>query len=828
MAEKKDEKEKEKYKKFKDLEDLPGIGPATSERLKAAGYKDIADIASASPHEIAEVGDFGVEAAKKAIEAAKSALDIEFETADVVMERRKNIGRIKTGSNELDELLGGGVETQSITEFFGRFSSGKCVGKETPVLFFNSHTPHIENIETIYERYKGEEREYEGGFISAPNKDIWVMSMDANGRPQKSKVAALYKERAEEVLILTTNRGTVVEITKNHPLLTLDGEGLKWTPTGYLKAGDYIAVPAGFEYETAESCEPDEAYFLGVFVAEGNANPLSITSYDGKIVEKIQGFLERRFSRRATYDSKKRILLYKDVEKTLGGLENTDSHSKYVPDRILYGDERAAAAFLSGYIDGNGYVSNYVEMCTVSKKLANGIMYLLARLGIKTTLRMKDGMKDEKTYRIFVPGPSNRAKFSALLSESSESIKNLAPLASNSKSKCETHGIPASHLHGLLKRIRQKLKLAGSRRRNSNYSKKANAETATSNASNACVEALEYYTSKLRAMAAIREEISMGGSQEAIASWLKELPFTSTEIAAKLGMKKSSFQKWINRRIPPKESAKMAMALGEMIDERMSDELLRKDMKTLETLATQPLAWERIEKIMPKKYEGYIYDLHVENNHNFIGGFKPVWLHNSQVGFQLAVNAQKPPEKGGLGGKVIFVDTESTFRPDRIAQLAEAQGMDTNEVLRNIYIQKAENSDHQMLLVEKAEQVIKENNVRLLIVDSLTSHFRADYIGRGALSDRQQKLNKHIHLLQQLANKYNIAVYVTNQVMDNPAIMFGDPTTPIGGHVLAHAATYRVYVRKSKEEKRIARLVDSPNLPDGERVFRVTSSGLKD
>lgn len=200
----------------------------------------------------------------------------------------------------------------------------------------------------------------------------------------------------------------------------------------------------------------------------------------------------------------------------------------------------------------------------------------------------------------------------------------------------------------------------------------------------------------------------------------------------------------------------------------------------------------------------------------------------SQVAFQLAVNVQKPVEKGGLEGKVIFIDTESTFRPDRLIQLAEAQGMNGQEVLKNIYIQRAENSDHQILLLEKAEKLIKENNVKLIIIDSITSHFRADYVGRGALGDRQQHLNKHIHLLQRLADQNNMAVYITNQVMDNPAIMFGDPTTPIGGHVLAHAATYRVYVRKSKDEKRIARLVDSPNLPDGERVFKVTSEGLTD
>ncbi|MDD5337068.1 MAG: DNA repair and recombination protein RadA, partial [Candidatus ainarchaeum sp.] len=807
--------------------------PATSDRLKAAGYKDVASIASATPHELAEVGDFGVEAAKKAIEAAKSSLDIGFETADVVMKRRQDIGKIKTSSKELDDLLGGGVETQAITEFFGRFSSGKCIGKHTPVLFFNSHAPHIENIETLYERYKTEERECEGGFSTAPDKNIWVMSVDANGRPAKSKVVSLYKEKAEEILEVRTNRGAIVEITKNHPLLTLDNGGLKWIPTGYLREGDYIAVPAGFKYETSDACSVDEAYFLGVFVAEGNANPLSITNYDEKIVSKVQSYLEQKFGRKATYDSKKRILLYVAVKSVLNGLENTDSYTKYIPDRILHADEKTAAAFLAGYIDGDGYVSNCVEMCTVSRKLANGIMYLLARLGIKTTLRMKD----ERTYRIFVPGVSNRARLSSILTEST---KDTAPMLSNAR--MEMHGVPTVQFGALIKRIHKKL--SGSRRRDSNYSKKGfylhnfsslfqnyvardpNVETATANT---CSAALEHYTSKIRKMVEIVDVIADGEqNEEAVRTWLRELPFSSLELATKLTMKKSSFQNWMNRRIPQESIAHLTSVLKEMINERLADEGFKKDMKTLEALATQGMAWERIESITPKKYDGYIYDMQVEGTHNFMGGLKPIWLHNSQVAFQLAVNVQRPRDQGGLGGKAIFIDTESTFRPERIVQIAEAQGMNPEEVLKNIYTQRAENSDHQMLLAERAEALIKENNVKLLIVDSLTSHFRADYIGRGALSDRQQKLNKHIHLLQRLADNYNLAIYVTNQVMDNPAIMFGDPTTPIGGHVLAHAATYRVYVRKSKEDKRIARLVDSPNLPDGERIFKVTTEGLKD
>ncbi|MEM4390041.1 MAG: DNA repair and recombination protein RadA [Candidatus Micrarchaeia archaeon] len=200
----------------------------------------------------------------------------------------------------------------------------------------------------------------------------------------------------------------------------------------------------------------------------------------------------------------------------------------------------------------------------------------------------------------------------------------------------------------------------------------------------------------------------------------------------------------------------------------------------------------------------------------------------TQLGFQLAVNAQLPPEQGGLGGGVLYIDTESTFRPERVAQIAKAAGLNAESVLKNIFVAKALNSDHQIILVDKAEELIRQHNIRLVIIDSLTAHFRTDYMGRGALGERQGKLNKHLHALQRLADTFNLAVYVTNQVMDDPGVLFGDPTKPIGGHVLAHNATYRIYLRKGKEEKRIARLVDSPSMPESECVFRVTPEGIRD
>jgi DNA repair protein RadA len=201
----------------------------------------------------------------------------------------------------------------------------------------------------------------------------------------------------------------------------------------------------------------------------------------------------------------------------------------------------------------------------------------------------------------------------------------------------------------------------------------------------------------------------------------------------------------------------------------------------------------------------------------------------TQLGSTLAVNVQLPLEKGGSNGKCVFIDTEGTFRPARIRQIAEAMGANPEKVLRNIFVARAFNSDHQMLLLEKVQEMIKNGEpIKLMIIDSLTAHFRAEFAGRGQLADRQQKLNRYMHDLMKLAETHNLAVYVTNQVMSNPAQMFGDPTTPIGGNIVGHASTYRMYLRRGKQGSRVAKLIDSPNLPDNEAVYFVTDAGVVD
>lgn len=200
----------------------------------------------------------------------------------------------------------------------------------------------------------------------------------------------------------------------------------------------------------------------------------------------------------------------------------------------------------------------------------------------------------------------------------------------------------------------------------------------------------------------------------------------------------------------------------------------------------------------------------------------------TQIGHQLAVNCTLPMSEGGFDGDVFYIDTEDTFRPERITKMARGHGLDPDQVLSRIHVARAYNSAHQMLLVDEIKRMSKGLNVKMIIVDSLTSHFRAEFIGRGMLANRQQKLNRHLKDLKQLADVNNALVLVTNQVHSKPDAMWGDPTKPVGGHVLAHASTFRLYLRKAKGGRRIARLVDSPNLPDGECVYQVTQEGLRD
>ncbi|KAK8245995.1 DNA recombination and repair protein Rad51 [Phyllosticta capitalensis] len=204
----------------------------------------------------------------------------------------------------------------------------------------------------------------------------------------------------------------------------------------------------------------------------------------------------------------------------------------------------------------------------------------------------------------------------------------------------------------------------------------------------------------------------------------------------------------------------------------------------------------------------------------------------TQLSHTMSVIAQLPKEMGGADGKVAYIDTEGTFRPERIAQIAERFGVDPDQTLDNIIYARAVNSEHQHELLNRLSESFASNEYRLLIIDSIMALFRVDYTGRGELNERQQKLNQFLMKLSQVAHEFNVVVLMTNQVQSDPGAnaMFAgaDGRKPVGGHILAHASATRILLRKGRGDERVAKIQDSPDRPEGEATYIITNGGIND
>jgi DNA repair protein RAD51 len=203
----------------------------------------------------------------------------------------------------------------------------------------------------------------------------------------------------------------------------------------------------------------------------------------------------------------------------------------------------------------------------------------------------------------------------------------------------------------------------------------------------------------------------------------------------------------------------------------------------------------------------------------------------TQICHSLAVTCQLPVDQGGAEGRCLWIDTENTFRTERIVAIAERFGLDCNDVMDNIAYARAYNTDHQMNLLLQASAMMAETRYALLIVDSATNLYRTDYSGRGELSARQMHLGQFLRALQRLADQFGIAVVITNQVVaqvDGASMFVSDPKKPIGGNIMAHASQTRLYLRKGRGETRICKIYDSPSLPEAEATFGISVGGIID
>jgi DNA repair protein RadA len=199
----------------------------------------------------------------------------------------------------------------------------------------------------------------------------------------------------------------------------------------------------------------------------------------------------------------------------------------------------------------------------------------------------------------------------------------------------------------------------------------------------------------------------------------------------------------------------------------------------------------------------------------------------SQICHTLCATARQPVESGGLDANTIYIDTEGTFRPERVQEIARSRGYDSTQILKSIAVCKVYNSSHLELIIKNLGKYVDDFKAKLVVVDSVISLHRAEFAGRGTLADRQQRLNSMLHKVIRLSEIYNIAVVITNQVQSSPDTFFGDPTKAAGGNVLGHASTYRIYLRKSGEN-RIAKMIDSPYHPYSDVRFTVNERGSDD
>lgn len=784
--------DKDRSRKIKSIEDLD-LSPSVIQKLKESGFTTIESLVVLSAQDLSTIIGVPLPTAQKIIATAREALDIRFKTAKEVKMERLSIGRITTGSKSLDQLLGGGVETKTITEFYGEYGTGKCVSRDTPVLFLNPDTPHLMPIERIYEKYKsiyGEEKHDEGTAVRTSG----LKTVSFDGKDLRiAEVSYIYRERVRKIIEIELESG-VIRVTKKHKLLTLSERGVEWIPAGEISRGWYIAAPKKISMDLTPrdfGISKEDLYFLGVVLAAGSKDLSYVRIQRKEIAEWIIRYITRKTGEKpittGNIESNYTTILLGSVRSFLSEFIDLDARAPrfekfyLMPEEMLY-------ILILGLVEGGETVTTPKSYRLVirGEELAEFISYILTRLGITFKIKPAIGL-GEDAYNL-------RIRRSDVKAETLSSIGRTSERSVWSRIK-----------DNKFERIPAKLLL---------YVRKI-------------FEELSDVRDIVEAHRSEKEADEVITFLARIKLLLREAPKKRRYVSSDLVREFKSLAIELRRSL---EDYMKKFSEESSIE---SYDILKRSYDKLEKLievadTALKFRWIRVKRVSEVDYNDYVYDLVVPKYHNFIGGLAPVLLHNTQICHQLSVNVQLPPEKGGLKGGAVYMDTEGTFRWERIESMARAKNMDPDEVMNNIYYIRVVSSDHQMAVVDELRELIPEKNIKLVVVDSVTGHFRAEYPGRENLALRQQKLNKHLHQLLSLAEVFNIAVVITNQVMARPDVFYGDPTVAVGGHVLGHAPGVRVQLRKSRGNKRIARVVDAPHLPEGEAVFAITEEGIQD
>ncbi len=853
MAEEKKKEKSESQKPEKldkhQLQDISGVGPKLEDKLVESGLRDPMAIAVSSPGELASILEIGEATAGKIINGARQMLEMGFTSADKVWEQRKKMAKITTSSENLDNLLGGGVETQAITEIYGGFGSGKTQiafqlavnvqlsekkgGLGANCLFIDTENslPYDEKIliatkkgyefvkigKLVEERIEnGDKKEFRGTLFTEDNPEkIKAVSFDPKSfKINTFEITGFMKHPENDIYEVTLASGRKVRVTSHHNFFTLSEQGdLREISTDELNEDTFVAIPGKLpEIKSPDILELDELFYenkLFDFYVRGDTKFIKFLKKNKKLLKEVSksDYHKDSYHSFATNGSLplKIFMKIKDSlpenilnELRIGSWSRTNS----LPIQMKIDEE--LVRFLGFYLaEGCCLHVNNSVLITTGKEKGRRIIQDFADLNNLNVQEVKNGFdfkitsktllnfldiigigknSHEKSIPPFIFGLDENLKSEFLESylfgdgtvDSITGQTSCETVSEDLKSDLLyfTMGIGIPSRGYLIRRKKTK-------RDGFNISHQ-----------------ITWATEPRKDPKLLHIPNSSGQVGGIIRQCRNQNNLTMEKFSNNLGYRtltpisqvENSYVKKIGR-------TKLNKFIGFLKKYKPT-----KRIEILDKLVKSNIWFDRVKNI-EKTGKEPTYDVEVlpkgKKIQNFVAGNGGIFLHN-------------------------------TFRPNRIIELAKALELDEKEILKNIFVARAYNSDHQMFLVDQASDMIEKNNVKLIVVDSLTSHFRAEYMGRGQLAPRQQKLNKHLHALQRMADAHNLAVYVTNQVQANPAILFGDPTKPVGGHIVAHQTSYRLYLRKSKGEKRIAKIMDSPDLPPGECVFKVLGEGVRD
>ena len=748
------------------IQDLNGVGPVTAGKLRDAGYDSIASLAIAPIRELIEKAGLENSVALKISRAARETIQTDFVTAKQLYERRLNLQRLSFASTNLDKLLGNGLETQAITEFVGEFGAGKCVSKDS--LIFTSTGPTIASDLSL---------------ADSP------FEIDPSKRVTAGKALRKFIQDVPQQVEIFASGGFRVTSSPQHRFYTMNEEAkLEEIHAGELKEKRWLAVIRRL--------------------------PLVEEPYELPIPSREHG-------------------------------------QQYVfPNKIT-----VELAKLIGYLASEGYIHWTQKSCTINFSNTD------------RDLQGEYAHCFEKTFGATPHSPPSHPTdlnvYSVQIGE--WWVKLMPTLKGSGRGKTGEKLLPAQALRLGLEETKALLRAYFD---GDGWAQEDSPLIELYSVHQPLLDQLRFLLLKLGIYARTRHCKSLAitgeyavkfaneiGSDRKVnldkfRQWNLELRNTSSDIipiptkifnrlASLLGFNSDSpvWRRWVrnyrNHQAYPTRWTlrKLVQNLRTFISHTKQagfafDDEVRDILDRLDTLVESDLAWERVTKVNHKNEPVEMVDYEVNPHHNYIvNGFV---THNSQICMKLSVNVQLPAKDGGLEGKALFIDTEGTFAAQRVYQMAQAMGLDAEKILDGIIYSRVYNSDHQILTVDHAFKICQEENIKLLVVDSILSHFRGEYIGRESLSERQQRLNSHLHKLLRIAQALNLAVVITNQVQANPQAFFGDPMRPAGGNILAHASTHRVMLKKASQGLRVAKIIDSPYLPESETYFQITAKGVED